>query len=194
LHKHPRQQAPLLRPGLGFGRAAPVTHTSGGLWPIVTGMIIGFVALVIAVIVMRRRRKVAFASAESEEPDDENVLLDALSAGADAMRNVPDPREAIIACYAAMEQQLARAGAKPSAADTPAEILDRAVAGGLVRSTAASELTGLFREARYGRRAMAESERAAAQGALARLRSDLATAQAEAPAEAGAGTAAGAAQ
>ena len=66
------------------------------------------------------------------------------------------------------------AGAAPSAADTPAEVLDRAAAGGLIHSSAADDLTGLFRQARYGGHDIGEPERAAAQGALARLQSDLA--------------------
>jgi hypothetical protein len=164
-------------PRFGFGHSAGTRVSggySGGAWPVVTGMVLAIVALVVVIIVVRRRRLAELAREESAEPDDQSALSDALSAGADAMDDVADPREAIIACYAAMEQSLASAGAAPEAADTPAEILARAVAGGLVRSTAAGELTGLFRQARYGRRPMAEPERAAARSALARLRSDLA--------------------
>ncbi len=63
---------------------------------------------------------------------------------------------AIIACYAAMERSLAGAGSPPAAADTPAEVLGRASAAGLVRSAAAEVLTGLFRRARYSQHALAE--------------------------------------
>jgi len=99
--------------------------------------------------------------------------LDSLAAGHAALTSSTDPRAAIIACYAAMERSLAGAGAAPAAADTPDEVLTRAASGGLIRSAAAGELTGLFRQARYGHRDMAETERVAAQGALTRLQADL---------------------
>jgi hypothetical protein len=94
-------------------------------------------------------------------------------AGTAALRDETDPRAAIISCYAAMETSLAGAGAAPAVSDTPDEVLARAASGGLIRSAAAGDLTGLFRQARYGHRAMAEGERAAARGALTRLQADL---------------------
>jgi hypothetical protein len=83
-----------------------------------------------------------------------------------------DPRAAIIGCYAAMERSMTAAGSAPVAADTPAEVLARAVSGGLARSAAAGTLTGLFREARYSDHHLQEADRAAALEALARLRDD----------------------
>lgn len=83
------------------------------------------------------------------------------------------PAGAIIACYAAMESSLAVAGSPPPAADTPAEVLDRASPAGLVRSAAAEALTRLFRRARYSDHALAEEDRAAAASALAGIRADL---------------------
>jgi hypothetical protein len=176
LHGRDVQQPPSPRPGISLGKPSHASHYSGGVWPIATGMALALAALIIGAIVLRRRRRAELSAAEAEEPDAEDVLRDALSAGAEAMRKVADPRGAIIACYAAMEQHLARAGAEPAAADTPAEILARAAAGGLVRSSAAGELTGLFRQARYGGAVMTEAARTAAEDALARLRADLASA------------------
>ena len=154
---------------------------SGGSWPILTGMVLAVLALITLVVVVRRRRLAALAREEPDEPDEQSVLSEALSAGAAALDDVADPSQAIIACYAAMEESLAGAGAAPEAADTPAEILTRASVSGLVRSTAAGELTGLFRRARYGGRPMGEPDRAVAMSALARLRSDLAGDPAKVP-------------
>ena len=124
-------------------------------------------ALIIAALWVRRQRRAHDWPDDSRaEPDSKHSLQDALSAGTAALRDQADPRAAIIACYAAMEGSLAGAGAVPAASDTPDEVLARAASGGLIRSAAAGELTGLFRQARYGHRDMAEGERTAAQGAL----------------------------
>ena len=93
------------------------------------------------------------------EPDAE-PLVAALAAGARVLHEDPDPRAAIIGCYAAMERSLADAGAPPRMADTPAEVLGRATASGLVRSAPATTLTGLFRQARYSSHPMTEADRA----------------------------------
>jgi hypothetical protein len=133
-------------------------------------------ALIIAALWVRRQRRgrdTADYRPAGPESESRASLQDALSAGTAALRDEADPRAAIIACYAAMEGSLAGAGAVPAASDTPDEVLARAASGGLIRSAAAGELTGLFRQARYGHRDIAEGERAAAQGALTRLRADL---------------------
>jgi hypothetical protein len=174
-----RRHIPVELPGLGNTARSAVRHVTGGYgsdtpWPAVTGIVLA-VLLVLIVVLLERRRHGAFrkSTAITAPALRTSPLRGALSAGAVALREGTDPRAAIIACYAAMEQTLARAGATPTAADTPAEVLDRAAAGGLIHSPAAGELTGLFRRARYGGHGMAEADRAAAQGALTRLRTDL---------------------
>lgn len=148
--------------------------SSSGSWSMVAGMVLAVVALIVlAVIEYRRRRGRPPLTGMSLTDAEDGGLSAALSAGAAVLATETDPRAAIIACYAAMERSLAAAGAVPTAADTPDEVLTRAVEGGLVHVTAASELTSLFRQARYGGRVMAESERAAARGALERLTADL---------------------
>ena len=72
-----------------------------------------------------------------------------------------------------MERSLADAGSPPRMADTPAEVLSRATASGLVRSAWATTLTGLFRRARYSSHPMTEADRAAAIEALAQVQADL---------------------
>jgi hypothetical protein len=96
-----------------------------------------------------------------------------LIAGHDALLAGREPREAIIACYAAMERGFAAAGSVPAAADTPAEVLTRASDAGLVRSDSAAVLTGLFRRARYSSQPMTSADSDAAASALARMRADL---------------------
>jgi hypothetical protein len=143
----------------------------GSPWQVL--VLFAVVALAAGVLtVLRRRRSAAPTFGElARGPAPE--LAGALAAGAQALQEDPDPRAAIIGCYAAMERSLADAGSPAEAADTPAEVLARATAGGLVRSAWAGTLTGLFRRARYSSHPMTEADRAAAMGALAQVRADL---------------------
>ena len=127
------------------------------------------------VVLLRRRRP-----GHDAEPPEASVaegqrgdLRDAVSSGRRALASLDDARAAIIACYVAMERSLAAAGADQEAADTPDEFLGRAVAAGLVRGTAAGELTGLFYEARFSAHELTPAQRDAAQEALEQLAADL---------------------
>lgn len=85
-----------------------------------------------------------------------------------------DPREAIIACYAVMEQALAAApGAAPQASDTPSEVLARAVRNRTIGPGSAATLVGLFAEARFSRHTMTEGHRDEAEGALRSVLGEL---------------------
>jgi hypothetical protein len=87
-----------------------------------------------------------------------------------------EPREAIIACYAAMERELANVpGAVPQDFDTPTEVLARAVEHHALHADNASQLVNLFVEARFSPHVMNEGHRESAlrmlQLVLAELRS-----------------------
>ncbi|BBZ05869.1 hypothetical protein MDOR_00380 [Mycolicibacterium doricum] len=74
-----------------------------------------------------------------------------------------EPREAIIACYAAMERELGKSpGAMPQDSDTPTEVLARAVDRRLLHGESAAELVDLFEEARFSTHVMGEDHRDAA--------------------------------
>jgi hypothetical protein len=78
-----------------------------------------------------------------------------------------DPREAIIACYLAMERELEKSpGTVPQASDTPSEVLARAVARRAVHAGSATQLVDLFEEARFSPHVMTEEHRAEAVHAL----------------------------
>lgn len=71
-----------------------------------------------------------------------------------------DPRDAIIACYAAMERELENApGAVPQDSDTPTEVLARAVEHHALHDDSATELVALFEEARFSPHPMNEGHR-----------------------------------
>ncbi|OBB92054.1 DUF4129 domain-containing protein [Mycobacterium sp. 852002-40037_SCH5390672] len=71
-----------------------------------------------------------------------------------------EPREAIIACYAAMERELAHVpGAVPQEFDTPTEVLARAVEHHALHADNAVQLVNLFAEARFSPHVMNEDHR-----------------------------------
>jgi len=147
-------------------------HPQGNPWPLLAL----FAALAIAAVALTSyRRRRSRPRPAPDEPADPTVppLVAALAAGERALHEDSDPRTAIIGCYAAMERSLADAGSPPRLADTPAEVLGRATATGLVRPAWAGTLTGLFRRARYSSHPMTEADRTAAIGALAQVQADL---------------------
>ena len=85
-----------------------------------------------------------------------------------------EPREAIIACYAAMEAALASApGAAPQESDTPSEVLARAVQHDAIHADSATELVTLFAEARFSTHVMNEGHREVAEHALREVLDEL---------------------
>jgi len=138
-----------------------------------------------------RRLRLRIGSRESgfivEDPQD---LREAVESGRSALRTLDDARAAIIACYVAMEASLAERGTARAVADTPDELLARAMDTGLVHGTAARRLTSLFYEARFSSHPLDRSQRDAAEQALDELAAALddATATAGAAGADGAGT------
>lgn len=85
-----------------------------------------------------------------------------------------EPREAIIACYAAMERELARVpGAIPQDFDTATEVLARAVEHHALHADNASQLVNLFAEARFSPHVMNEGHRENALRALQLVLAEL---------------------
>jgi uncharacterized membrane protein len=106
--------------------------------------------------------------------EDPEQLREAVESGRSALRTVDDARAAIIACYLAMETTLAERGTARGAAGTPGELLTRATDAGLVRGSAAGQLTALFYEARFSSHPLGHQQRDAAERALDELAADLA--------------------
>jgi hypothetical protein len=85
-----------------------------------------------------------------------------------------EPREAIIACYAAMERELAHVpGAVPQDFDTPSEVLARAIAHQALPAGSATVLVDLFEEARFSPHVMNEGHRTDAMVALQTVQQEL---------------------
>ena len=172
-HAHPQAAPPAPRsarpttPGL----ATPAHENP---WPLIAGMAIA-VAVVVAMTLLARTRKTRPAGPQDQAR--RLALAESLAAARAALAGSDDTRaearQAIIACYAAMERGFAAAGSAPAAADTPAEVLARATATGLIRSGSAASLTGLFRRARYSDEPMTGADAQAAAAALDSMQASL---------------------
>ena len=171
-------------------RGRPTSHPMGGaggggghipVGPILyTLLVIAIVAAVAVSIWWSRRLRLPAPPLVIEDVVSAEELREAVAEGRAALAAVDDDRAAIIACYVAMERSLADRGTARGAADTPDELLARAVAAGAVRGGAARRLTALFYEARFSSHPLESGQRAQAADALDALAAELA-AQAPAP-------------
>jgi hypothetical protein len=100
-------------------------------------------------------------------------VQDAVVGGRIALLELDDARAAIIACYSAMEESLAQAGAARSIAETPDELLAKAAGMLLFGAGDAACLTSLFYEARFSSHHMGDSQKNAAEKALTALEAGL---------------------
>lgn len=132
-------------------------------------------AIVACVVVILRHLPAARPATELPViDDDDETLRQAVESARHAMRAFDDAQAAIIACYVAMESSLAEAGASRAAAETPDELLTRAVTSGLLQGSAAGRLTALFYEARFSSHALPDSARDEAVRALDEISAELA--------------------
>jgi hypothetical protein len=180
--RRPRSTTPPKTSGYRGLRLPPTSHSTAGWFIviIILGVLVAAVLVYFIVVLMRGqfwlgfRRGTAGTAIEPAEAEDESDLLEAVESGRSALRQFDDARAAIIACYVAMEQSLDRAGAARVVADTPDELLARAVSQGLVQGDAAARLTVLFYEARFSTHPMPFTKRDEAQQALSELAASLA--------------------
>lgn len=177
---HPSETTAPSTPTPTTGQSPPPTpdapQDGGGLFWYLLAATIFMMALWAAglVVALRRQRRPVTSTAGSrhtEEPPhprgSQPLALAAERGLAEMGDRSREPREAIIACYAAMEDALADApGAKPQDSDTPSEVLARAVEHHAIRSDSATELVDLFAEARFSPHVMNEEHRETALRAL----------------------------
>ncbi|GAB7141625.1 DUF4129 domain-containing protein [Mycobacterium riyadhense] len=121
-----------------------------------------------AAIATRRRRRTPTPGLVAEDdvvipppPRSSESLVRAAEVGLAEIADLSrEPRQAIIACYAAMERELANVpGAAPQDFDTPTEVLARAVEHHALHADNAVVLVDLFAEARFSPHVMNEGHR-----------------------------------
>jgi hypothetical protein len=143
------------------------TFTFSVTWRELLIVLILIAVVTVAIIVWRNRTKLSFNDPRDLAPPEESELARAVESGRVALSELDDARAAIIACYVAMETSLAEAGTKRGLAETPDELLERAMAAGQVPARPARALTGLFYEARFSTHHMPPAKRQQAERALA---------------------------
>ncbi|MDR2986259.1 MAG: DUF4129 domain-containing protein [Nocardiopsaceae bacterium] len=182
-HIHPRRplRSHPVKPG-GSPTRLPLGRQDHGVigTDIVRYVLIGLLiaaVIIAAILIWRRRgrwlRSAASALVEDDDTDTPAELARAVDSGRIALRELDDARAAIIGCYVAMEASLAEAGAARGAAETPDELLDRAVGASMVDAAPAGRLTALFYEARFSTHPMPPVRRDEAERALADISASL---------------------
>jgi hypothetical protein len=180
--------------------SAPVTRTaspapppepnspngSGDVFKVLLSGAIPMLLIIVAgaVLMSRRRWRAAaptaiaddHAESAAPQPDSESLVRAAEVGLAEIADHSREPREAIIACYAAMERELANVpDAVPQEFDTPTEVLARAVEHHALHVDNAVQLVNLFAEARFSPHVMSEDHREVAVRVLRLVLDELAT-------------------
>jgi hypothetical protein len=169
----------------GNASQRPGSQDNGPDRDVLRYLIASTVALLVMIaagaVVARRRRVADPFGAARQLGQPAPVVAAALSlvrAAESGLAEIEDadhePRQAIIACYAAMERELRRhPGAAPQDFDTPTEVLARAVEHHALHIDNAAELVNLFEEARFSPHVMTEKHRSRAVDVLQLVLADL---------------------
>ncbi|OBH00347.1 MULTISPECIES: DUF4129 domain-containing protein [unclassified Mycobacterium] len=172
------------RPGGQPAQQHPQNNSGDMFGVLLAGAIPMMVVIVAGSVIMARRRwrgaGVAAAHADDhfESPAataPSESLVRAAEVGLAEIGDLSrEPREAIIACYAAMERELANVpGAAPQDFDTPTEVLVRAVEHHALQADNAERLVNLFEEARFSPHVMSEEHREVAVNVLRLVLAEL---------------------
>ena len=127
------------------GRPIAEWVAQGGLYVILAAAF-ALILYVLVRLLSRRwfsRQPVPLADFEPLDPALEQ-LAEAVAAGTEALEYEGDAREAVIACYSAMELAVSAGGGWLRATDTPEEFLRRVTAANLMPEEPARRLTDLF--------------------------------------------------
>ncbi|GGQ32592.1 DUF4129 domain-containing protein [Streptosporangium pseudovulgare] len=155
--------------------------TLGGV-PFWTLVVLGAAfASVLLVSFLRTLGRLEYGSPEAAPAREEppvttgGEIRAALRAGLADLDAGGDPRRAVIACWLRLEHAAAGAGTPRMAADTPAELVARLLAGHRVGEPALNRLAAAYRRARYAPHEVTGSLRAEARAALAEVDAELAS-------------------
>ena len=143
---------------------------SSNVFSLLAGTTVFFMMMVFAgaaIAGRRQRRRITPAASSGDEyrPATAASAPDPFARAAEVgLAEIEDlsrePREAIIACYVAMEHELESSPEiVPRESDTPSEVLARAVEHHALRAETATELVDLFGEARFSPHVMTEDHR-----------------------------------
>lgn len=181
---HPNQSRTLLPPAMGhlglgtaqggMRSAAPQPSSGGPVKTVLLILVLSTAGGMITVLLRRNR-----SAQPPEELSQEQAMARAVEAGRQAVldRAADNPREAIVACFVAMEHALAGRGdaLAPQISDTPSEVLERGIQRASLPAAASRSLLRLFREAQFSAHPMTERDRMDADECLGELLDALET-------------------
>lgn len=157
----------------------PPEKSGGNVFGYLAASAVAMVLLIVAAVVIGVRDRLRVAKLTALSGDHEKAEAPAAVADSDSLVRAAElglaevgdlgrgPREAIIACYATMERELAQVpDAAPQDYDTPSEVLARAVDHHALGEDNAARLVQLFTEARFSPHVMNEDHREAAVAVL----------------------------
>jgi hypothetical protein len=166
-------------------QSQPPQHDNGDMLEVLLGGTVPLLLIIVAgsAIMARRRWKASTPITAVDDyvgsppPKPSESLVRAAELGLAEIGDLNrEPREAIIACYAAMESELANVpGAAPQDFDTPTEVLGRAVEHHALHVDNAVQLVNLFEEARFSPHVMNEGHREVAVQVLRLVLAELRT-------------------
>lgn len=164
----PQGQQTQPKPGRGLVDPTVVT------WGLVAALALTALAVYLVARWERRRRGQAAQLHGSVGEDAADLLVQAIDEALDDLEAEPDPRRAVIAAYARMEQTLRRSGLPRRPWEAPTEYLDRVLRALGGAAPAVDRLTALFEVARFSDHPVGPEMKRDAIAALTELRSGLA--------------------
>ena len=138
---------------------------------LLVGILIALLGLAAASFALARRRRAP--APQPDEPVAEAVVA-VLDEALDDLGDERDPRRAVIAAYARMEDVLAEHGLARRPPETPYEYLARVLTDLRASERSARRLTELFEWAKFSTHEVSERMRADAIGCLTHLRAEVA--------------------
>ncbi len=126
-------------------------------------------AAILAWMLAARRRRQAGVERETLRETLEDVIEETL----DDLAAEPDPRRAVIACYARLERALAAAGHPRRRAETQEEHLARILGGLDIETASIRRLNALYERAKFSQHDVDSSMKEEAIAALVRVRDEL---------------------
>jgi hypothetical protein len=152
----------------GQKASEPFPQAPQVVWPLAIGVAIAILAIIAAVVVIERRR----SRPGERTPEDLERFVRALDDAIEDLRREPDPRRAVVAAYARMEQALSYHGLPRRLSEAPYEYLAR-VGRELDAQEPIAELTDLFEEAKFSEHSVDEGMRGRAIDALLSVRREV---------------------
>lgn len=147
-------------------------------WSFNLALALWLMALVTTIlIVVRWLARQRLEDLQRREAVEEEELVALLEATSDEVRyqalSEGDPRNAVVACWVALEDAVHRSGLRRDRSETAAELTQRVLGRWEVDPQAITALSEAYREARFSRHPVSEAQRTVAVDALERIHLDL---------------------